>query len=101
MLFILEDIMNQPKFPKVKEYADTLFIDGKEIPYVLLNKDGNTATKAVSDGHHVTVTITFLAESYYLDPHKRIHCDNYSFKKEPFYKRLFSKLRHILKRTQA
>lgn len=30
--------MKQPKFPKVREYADSLFVDGKEIPYILLDK---------------------------------------------------------------
>lgn len=42
--------MNQPKFPKVREYADGLLIDGKEVPYILLDNEGNTTTKATSDG---------------------------------------------------
>ena len=90
--------MDQPKFPKVREYADSLFIDGKEVPYVLLDEDGNTTTKATSDGQHVEVTITFLAKSYHLDPHKRIHGDGYQFKKKPLYKRLFSQLKSKFKR---
>ena len=93
--------MDQPKFPKVREYADSLFIDGKEVPYVLLDEDGNTTTKATSDGQHVEVTITFLAKRYHLDPYKRIHDGNYQFKKKPLHKRLFSKLRYLLKRIQA
>lgn len=93
--------MIDPKVPKVKEYADSLFIDGKEVPYILLDKDGNTATKAKITGPYVQVTITFLARSYHLDPHKRIHGDGYQFKKKPLYKRLFSKLRYLLKRIQA
>ena len=93
--------MSQPKFPKVREYADSLFIDGKEVPYILLDNEGNTTTKATSDGNHVTVTITFLAKSYHLDPYKRIHDGNYQFKKKPLYKRLFSKLRYFFKRIQA
>lgn len=92
--------MDNPKFSKVREYADSLFIDGKEVPYILLDEDGNTTTKATSDGQHVEVTITFLAKSYHLDPYKRIHDDNYQFKKKPLYKRLFSKLRYLLKRIQ-
>lgn len=90
--------MDQPKFPKVREYADSLFIDGKEVPYVLLDEDGNTTTKATSDGQHVEVTITFLAKSYHLDPYKRIHDGNYQFKKKPLYKRLFSQLKSKFKR---
>lgn len=95
--------MDQPnlKFPKVREYADSLFIDGKEVPYILLDEDGNTTTKAISDDQHVEVTITFLAKSYHLDPYKRIHDGNYQFKKKPLYKRLFSELRYLLKRIQA
>lgn len=93
--------MSQPKFPKVREYADGLFIDGKEVPYILLDDDGNTTTKVTSDGNYVTVTISFLAKSYHLDPYKRIHNGGYQFEKQPLYKRLFSKLRYLLKRIQA
>ncbi len=93
--------MSQPKFPKVREYADSLFIDGKEVPYILLDEDGNTTTKVTGDGKHVEVTITFLAKSYHLDPYKRIHDGIYQFKKKPLYRRLFSKLRYLLKRIQA
>lgn len=93
--------MSQPKFPKVREYADGLLIDGKEVPYILLDNEGNTTTKATSDGNYVTVTITFLAKSYHLDPYKRIHDGSYQFKKKPLHKRLFSKLRYSLKRIQA
>ena len=32
--------MDQPKFPKVREYADSLLIDGKEVPYILLDNEG-------------------------------------------------------------
>lgn len=84
------------KLPKVREYADSLFVDSKEIPYILLDDNGNTTTKATSDGGHVTITITFLAKSYHLDPRKRIHDGNYQYKKKPLYKRLFSKLRYSL-----
>ena len=90
--------MPQPRFPKVREYADGLFIDGKEVPYILLDEDGNTATKAKITGPYVQVTITFLARSYHLDPHKRIHGDGYQFKKKPLYKRLFSQLKSKFKR---
>lgn len=93
--------MKQPKFPKVREYADSLFVDGKEISYILLDKNGNTTTKATSDGQHVEVSITFLAKSYHLDPYKRVHAGDYQFKKKPFYKHLFSKLRYSIKRIQA
>lgn len=93
--------MSQPKLTKVREYADGLFIDGKEVPYILLDEDGNTTTKVTSDGQHVEVTITFLAKSYHLDPYKRIHDGNYQFKKKPLNKRLFSKLRYLLKGIQA
>ncbi|WP_242363397.1 hypothetical protein [Limosilactobacillus antri] len=56
--------MDWPKFPKVREYANGLFIDGKEVPYIFLDEDGNTTTKVINDGQHVEVTITFLAKSY-------------------------------------
>lgn len=93
--------MPQPRFPKVREYADGLLIDGKEVPYILLDEDGNTTTKVTSDGQHVEVTITFLAKSYHLDTYKRIHDGNYQFKQRPLYKRLFSKLRYSLKRIRV
>lgn len=79
------------KLPKVREYGDTLFINGY-VPYVALNDDGTTTTKAVDKNGYVEVTITFCAKSYYLDPHKRIHRSMYKFKRKPWYKRLFSKL---------
>lgn len=88
--------MTNPKMPEVKEYADTLFIDGKEVPYILLDKDGNTTTKATSDGHNVQVTITFLARSYHLDPYKQIHGSGYQFKKAPLYKRLLLRIQTLL-----
>ena len=56
--------MDWPKFRKVREYADSLFIDGKEIPSILLDEDGNTTTKVTREGQCVKVTITFLAKSY-------------------------------------
>ena len=89
--------MEQLKLPKVKEYGDTLFINGYELPYVALNDDGTTTTKAVAKNGFVEVTITFCAESYYLDPHKRIHRSVYKFKRKPWYKRLFSKLKAKLR----
>ena len=85
------------KLPKVREYGDTLFINGYEVPYVALNDDGTTTTKAVDKNDFVEVTITFWAESYYLDPHKRIHRSVYKFKRNPWYKRLFSKLNKKLR----
>lgn len=85
------------KLPKVREYGDTLFINGYEVPYVALNDDGTTTTKAVAKNGFVEVTITFCAESYYLDPHKRIHRSVYKFKRKPWYKRLFSKLNKKLR----
>lgn len=84
--------MEQLKLPKVREYGDTLFINGYEVPYVALNDDGTTTTKAVGKNGFVEVTITFCAKSYYLDPHKSIHQSMYKFKHKPWYKRLFSKL---------
>lgn len=89
--------MEQLKLPKVREYGDTLFINGYEVPYVALNDDGTTTTKAVAKNGFVEVTITFCAESYYLDPHKRIHRSVYKFKRNPWYKRLFSKLNKKLR----
>lgn len=89
--------MEQLKLPKVKEYGDALFINGYEVPYVALNDDGTTTTKAVGKNGFVEVTITFYAESYYLDPHKRIHRKMYKFKRKPWYKRLFSKLNKKLR----
>ena len=89
--------MEQLKLPKVKEYGDTLLINGYELPYVALNDDGTTTTKAVAKNGFVEVTITFCAESYYLDPHKRIHRSVYKFKRKPWYKRLFSKLKAKLR----
>lgn len=89
--------MKKPKLPKVKEYGDALFINGYEVPYVALNDDGTTTTKAVDQNGYVKVTITFCAESYYLDTHKRIHGKAYKFKGIPWYKRLFSKLNKKLR----
>ncbi|MCC4405891.1 hypothetical protein LMB75_07255 [Limosilactobacillus reuteri] len=89
--------MKKPKFPKVKEYADSFFVDGKEIPYVVMKPDGDTTTNAKVFGDYVEVTVTFLARSYYLDPHKRVHGSFYKFKKKPWYKRLFSKLNKKLR----
>lgn len=89
--------VDKPKLPKVKEYGDALFINGYEVPYVALNDDGTTTTKAVAKNGFVEVTITFCVESYYLDPHKRVHGSFYKFKKKPWYKRLFSKLKAKLR----
>ena len=89
--------MDSLRLPKVREYGDTLFINGYEVPYVALNDDGTTTTKAVDKNGFVEVTITFCAESYYLDPHKRIHRSVYKFKCNPWYKRLFSKLKAKLR----
>ena len=89
--------MKKPKFPKVKEYADSFFVDGKEIPYVTMKPNGDTTTNTKVFGDYVEVTVTFLAQSYYLDPHKRVHGSLYKFKKEPWYKRLFSKLNKKLR----
>ena len=84
--------MSKHKLPKVKEYKDTLFINDYEVPWIALNLDGTTTTEAVDMNDFVEVTITFCAESYCLDPHKRIHRSLYKFKRRPWYKRLFSKL---------
>lgn len=89
--------MEQLKLPNVKEYGDALFINGYELPYVALNDDGTTTTKAVGKNGFVEVTITLCAKSYYLDPHKRIHRSLYKFKHNPWYKRLFSKLNKKLR----
>ena len=91
--------MKKPKFPKVKEYADSFFVDGKEIPYVTMKPNGDTTTNVKVFGDYVEVTVTFLARSYYLDPHKRVHGSFYKFKfkKKPWYKRLFSKLNKKLR----
>lgn len=89
--------VDKPKLPKVKEYGDALFINGYEVPYVALNDDGTTTTNAVAKNGFVEVTITFCVESYYLDPHKRVHGSFYKFKKKPWYKRLFSKLKAKLR----
>ena len=79
--------MTDYKLPVVKEYKDALLIDGEELPYVIANPDGTTTTKAKSTGAGVEITVTFLAQSYTLDPHKRIHRSTYQFKL-PWYKRL-------------
>ena len=89
--------MSKHKLPKVKEYKDTLFINDYEVPWIALNLDGTTTTKAVDKNGFVEVTITFCAKSYYLDPHKRIHRSLYKFKCKPWYKRLFSKLNKKLR----
>lgn len=89
--------MNKPKLPKVKEYADSLFVDGKEIPYVVMKPNGDTTTKVKVEGEHVKVTVTFLAKSYCLEPYKRVHGNHYKFKKPSKLKHLFSELNSKLR----
>lgn len=88
--------MKYPKFPKVKEYADALFVNGKEIPYILLNTDGSTTTKVKGEGDRVKVTITFLAKSYHYDPSKWKYPRLYKFKTAHWYNRFWDKLKHKL-----
>lgn len=87
--------MKLPKLPVVKEYGDTFLVDGKEIPYVIMKENGDTTTKVKAEGGFIKVTVTFLAKSYTLDPHKRIHGSTYKFKL-PWYKRLKRLLKKLL-----
>lgn len=90
--------MKRVKLPKVREYKDALLINNFEVPYVVLNNDGSSTTKAINKDGFVEVTITFCAESYHFDPHKNIHWKTPVFKRQPWYKRLFFKLNTKLKK---
>lgn len=68
------------KMPKVVETPEGISIDGKHIPYVLLNDDGTSTTKVVPEGDMAKITISFLARSYTFK-NKRRKEYSYRFKK--------------------
>lgn len=79
------------KMPKVVETPDGISIDGKNIPYLLLNDDGTSTTKIVPENDMVKVTISFLARSYTFK-NKRHLKQLYRFKKPSKIKRFILKI---------
>ncbi len=80
-----------PKMPKVVETPDGISIDGKNIPYLLLNDDGTSTTKIVPESDMVKVTISFLARSYTFKNKRRLN-QFYHFKKPSKIKRFILKI---------